>query len=148
MFQTHIARIELALRCKDELACFAASLWLTPEEAAKQVAPYVPEIVGWTLEEKQELLAASIERTMLELGKRGPSAHELTAALLDQVATGHRLVRQSALLALPKIAKLPCTECVEKLDDTLRAAEGDATQADLVLELKLLRNYFAWAGVK
>src|SRR5262249_37839591 len=44
MFQTHIARISIAIRCKQDLACFAGTLKLTPEEAAKNNASYIRDI--------------------------------------------------------------------------------------------------------
>ena len=89
-----------------------------------------------------------MERAVLEIGKRGAKAQGLTSALLDQVATDQRTIRQSILLALPKIAKLPCAECVEKLDLAIRANEGKSALADLVAETVMLRNYFGWAGTK
>lgn len=148
MFQMHIARVEVALRCKEDLRCYAASFGLTTDDAARNVVPYIKDVFDWTAEEKRDLVAAAVERAVLEIGKRGAKAQELTATLLDQATTEHRLIRQSILLALPKIAKVPCTECVDKLDLAIKAAEGKRTLADLAVETVLLRNYFAWAGTK
>jgi hypothetical protein len=146
MFQTHIARVEIAMRCKSDLACFGASLSATPDTAAANVARYIPDIRTWSEDEKRGLVAAAIERAMLEIGKQGPAAVALTDRLLDAVTSTDRLIRQSILLALPHIAKLPCTSCEAKLDAAMHADEGNPTIADLANETRILRDYFAWAG--
>ena len=143
MFQTHIARIEIAIRCKQDLQCYAASLKLKPEEAAKNNAKYIKDIKDWTDDEKKGLVEAGVERAMLEIGKAGPKASGLTDTLLDAAKSDVRLVRQSVLLALPKVAKLPCTPCVAKLDAAIKAGEGKTTLGDLNLETTMLRNYYA-----
>lgn len=143
MFQTHIARIEIAIRCKKDLQCYAASLKLKPEEAAKNNAKYIADIKDWTDDEKKGLVEAGVERAMLEIGKAGPAASGLTDTLLDAAKSDVRLVRQSVLLALPKVAKLPCTPCVSKLDAAIKAGEGKTTLGDLNLETTMLRNYYA-----
>lgn len=119
MFQAHIARIEVAIRCKEERACLAASLRMAPDDAAKHVSPYIRDVFDWTAEEQQELIAAA-----------------------------RREVRQAILLALPRIAKLPCTACVDKLDLAIEAAGKAAGRDDLATEASMLRHYFAWAGTK
>ncbi|MGE5187276.1 MAG: hypothetical protein ACM31C_34750 [Acidobacteriota bacterium] len=146
MFQTHVARIAVVLRCKDDLACYGGTLALTPDAAANAVAPWIHDLAAWTADEKLGLVEAAAERAMLELGKRGARAEGQTAALLDAVAGDDRLIRQSILLALPKIAKLPCDDCIAKLDAAIAAGEGKVTLADLQLETQLLRNFFLWAG--
>jgi hypothetical protein len=148
MFQVHIARIEVAIRCKEDLACYAASLRLTTDEAAKNVLPYVKDVFDWTPEEQRRLIEAAVDRAMLELGKRGDKAQELTAALLEHVATDSRAIRQAILLALPRIAKAPCAECVEQLDAAIEAAQGKPALTDLAFEARSLRAYFARSGTK
>lgn len=148
MFQTHIARIEVAIRCKQDLKCYAATLQLKPEESAKNAAKYIKDIGAWTDDEKKALVDANVERAMLEIGKQGHKATELTDTLLDAAKSDVRLVRQSVLLALPKIAKIPCANCEAKLDAAIKAGEGKSTIGDLNLETTMLRNYFSWAGGK
>lgn len=148
MFQTHIARIAVAIRCKKDLACYANTLKQTPEESAKHLAPYIKDIKDWTKDEKLGLLEGEVERAMLELGKAGPKAAQFTDALLDAAKSDNRLIRQSILLALPKVAKVPCESCEAKLDAAIKAGEGKTTLGDLNLETTMLRNYFAWAGGK
>jgi hypothetical protein len=147
-FQRNIAQIDLAIRCKEDLACFAASLQLTPDEAIKGLVPYVKDVLAWTAEDKRDLVVAVGERAALEIARRGARAQEHTGALLDQVTTEHNVLRQSILFALPKIAKVPCAACVEKLDLAVKSGEGKPGLSELTLETALLRNYFVWAGAK
>ncbi|HET7505765.1 MAG TPA: hypothetical protein VFK02_32320 [Kofleriaceae bacterium] len=148
MFQTHIARIEIAIRCKQDIACYAASLKLKPEEAAKNNARYIKDIKDWTKDEQLGLVEANVERAMLEIGKRGDKASALTDVLLDNATSDNRLIRQSILLALPKIAKVPCANCEAKLQAAIKAGEGKTTLGDLNLETTMMKNYFGWAGGK
>jgi hypothetical protein len=148
MFQSHIARIEIALRCKQDLNCYAASLKLTPEAAAKNIASYIKDIKSWTKDEQLGLVEAGVERAMLEIGKRGSKASSLTETLLDAVKSDVRLIRQSIQLALPKIAAVPCLSCEAKLQAAIRAGEGKTTLSDLNFETTMMMHYFAWAGGK
>ena len=143
MFQTHIARIEIAIRCKQDMQCYVGALKLKPEEAAKNNAKYIKDMKDWTDDEKKGLVEAGVERAMLEIGKQGQKASGMTDTLLDAAKSDVRLVRQSVLLALPKVAKLPCNACVTKLDAAIRAGEGKTTLGDLNLETTMLRNYYA-----
>jgi len=150
MFQTHIARIEVAIRCKDNLDCYADTLKLAmpdikkgSETAAKNCADYIKDLKDWTQDEKVQLVEGEVERAMLEIGKRGKKAEKYTDTLLEAAKSDDRLVRQSILLALPKIATVPCKECEKKLAAAVKAGEGKSTLGDLNLETTMLRNYFA-----
>jgi hypothetical protein len=145
MVQTHVARVEITIHCKADLGCYGATLNQSEADLLARIKPYVPDIETWTREEKQGVVDASIERAMLELGKRGAAAADLTDALLDAATSDHRIVRESILLALPHIAKLPCARCVTKLDRAIKAGEGKTTLDALNLETSVLRNYFRWA---
>ena len=124
---------------------FSQPFSLTPDDAARNVAPYIKDVTAWSTDEKLGLVEAAVERAMLELGKRGASAEAQTALLLDHAGSEQRIVRQSILLALPRIAKLPCTSCVAKLDLAIAAGRDKATLGDLTVETTILRNYFVWA---
>ncbi|HEX3765283.1 MAG TPA: hypothetical protein VHW23_41585 [Kofleriaceae bacterium] len=147
LFQSHIARIEVAIRCKD-INCYAGALQLKPADAARFNASYIKDIKDWTPDEQLGLVEGAVERAMLELGKRGSKASSLTDKLLDSAKSDNRLIRQSVLLALPKIAAVPCANCEAKLQDAIRAGEGKTTLGDLNLETTMMKNYFAWAGGK
>jgi hypothetical protein len=148
MFQTHIARIEVALRCKQDMSCYVGTLKETPDQAVKFLESRIKGVDAWSKEDKAGLLDGEVERAMLEVGKQGQKATQYADALLDAAKTDDRLVRQSILLALPKIAKVPCDNCEQKLDAAIKAGEGKSTLGDLNNETTMLRNYFAWAGGK
>jgi hypothetical protein len=148
MFQTHIARIEVALRCKQDMNCYAGTLTETVDQAVGFMKHYIKDVDKWSKEDKQGLLEGEVERAMLEIGKQGQKLNNLTDPLLNAAKTDNRLIRQSILLALPKIAKVPCANCETKLDAAVKAGEGKSTLGDLNLETTMLRNYFAWAGGK
>lgn len=148
MFQAHIARMAVALRCGDNAGCYADTL-KEPKDGSSlttKVGQYIKDIGSWTDEEKKLLYPATVERAMIELGKRGQAASEYTTLLLDHAVSDDRVVRQSILLALPKIAKVPCDACETKLQAAIKAGEGKSTLAELNVETQMLRNYFSWAG--
>lgn len=192
MFQSHIARIEIAMRCQNDLTCYSKSLTAKPDEVYGNVSKYfeikalaacsgkgsdcyVAHLKGlpapnkidfkptdntanlakffddlktWSNDEKLGLLEGNIERAMLELGKKGSGASQFTELLLDNAKSDNRLIRQSILLALPKIANVPCNSCEAKLDAAIKAGEGKTTLGELNLETTMLRHYFSWAGGK
>jgi hypothetical protein len=146
MFQTHVARIAVVLRCRTDASCHAASLESVPDRAADQLTRYLVDVRSWTRDEKAGLVEASIERSMIELGKLGVAADAYSGALLDAAKSDNRIIRQSILLALPKITKVPCASCVEKLDAAIKAGEGKTALGDLNYETELVRQYFARTG--
>ncbi len=145
-FQTHIARIEIAARCKDDLGCYTATLKAKPEDVISKLGSYIKDFKDWDAEEKAMLVSAQVERAMLELGKRGQKASGQAATLLAAAKSDDRLVRQSILLALPKVVKVPCDDCEAKLDEAIKAGAGKTTLSELNVETEMLRNYFSWAG--
>lgn len=150
VFETHIARIELAVYCNgqgDPLECRAKALDATPEDVFNRVKQYINP-ANYTEDDKKELRVAQIERAMLDLGKAGPKAAAQLPKLLDAVKSKDRLLRQSVLLALPKVAPKSCTECATKLDEALKAGAGDTTLGDLNAETEVLRSYFSGAVEK
>jgi hypothetical protein len=148
LFEYHIARIQTGIRCGEKLDCYAETLKLKPEETKKFVAQYISDLDQWTKDELQQLLEGNVERAMLELGKRGQAASQYTDLLLDNAKSDNRIIRQSILLALPKIAKIPCQTCEAKLDIAIKAGEGKTALRELQLDTTMMRNYFSWAGGK
>jgi hypothetical protein len=182
LFQSHIARIEIAIRCKDDINCYAKTLTEKPDEAyaaaskyfsidivkkcgkdnacykkelqfkpdssEANVATHAATFSVWSNEEKLLLLEGNVERAMLEIGKKGSAAAGLTETLLDNAKSDNRLIRQSILLALPKIAAIPCNNCEAKLAKAIKAGEGKTTLGGLNFETMMLKYYFSWAGGK
>ncbi len=180
LFETHAARIEIAMHCKDDPACYVATLVPVPTEPDKDadgnpklgpdgkpklkapdiqtkckadwaaVSPRLKaasaeiEVAKYTDEEKLEVCIAQIERALLELGKMGPKAKSAALEiLLYNVSSDDRLVRQSILLTLPKVAGKECAKCGEMLDAAIRAAAGKDALRELNFETQVLRSYFA-----
>ena len=147
MFQTHIARIEVALRCGKDVSCYIKTLSMKPADAVNDCRKYIKDIDKWSQDEQMGLLEGEIERAMLELGKLGAAASGTTEAMLDAAKTDDRMIRQSILLALPKVAKVPCDyvrgqaqhrdQGGRRQDDGRRARPRDR---------RCSRNYFSWAG--
>ena len=116
------------------------------EVIGQRMKKYLKDWSEWSPEDKKLLVPAQAERAMLELGKMGQKASGQTGVLLDAAMTDDRIIRQSVLLALPKIAPTPCTECETKLNAAIKAGEGKTTMTELNVETIILRNYFSWAG--
>lgn len=142
MFQTHVARIEIAIRCKDDPRCLAAGLRATVADVEAHVAPHLAGVASWTADEKTDLVDAASERAMIELAKQGTAASELTPVVLEGLGTASWIVREVILVALPRIAKLPCLTCVTRLDAVIAADGGKSELAALAVEHTIVRNYF------
>ncbi|MBE7449406.1 MAG: HEAT repeat domain-containing protein [Kofleriaceae bacterium] len=172
LFETHAARIEIAMHCKDDVACYVGLLPAIPAaetdedgnprplkgpdvnakckadwaglSARLKAASSDIEVDKYTDEEKLEACIAQIERALLEVGKMGPKAASVALpVLLYNVMTDDRLVRQSILLALPKVAGKDCVECGAKLDAAIKAGSGKDSLRELNFETQVLRSYFA-----
>jgi hypothetical protein len=110
----------------------------------------VTDASAWTAAERKELVDAEIERAVLELRRTGRAASGQVPALLAQIATPERLddrlVREAVLLALPRIAALPCDACRDELAAVVEAGQGKAELNELTYETSLLVAYYTWAG--
>ncbi len=144
VFETHIARIEIAMRCGTSAECYGKTLDATFDQIQGGLSKYI-NFADYTKDDKDEILAAQIERAMLELGKMGPAAASQTDLLLDKVKSDDRIIRQSIQLALPKIAGKQCKQCGAKLDAAIAAGEGKTTLGDLNYETTVLRSYWGLA---
>ncbi|MBK9032632.1 MAG: HEAT repeat domain-containing protein [Myxococcales bacterium] len=145
VFETHIARVEIAMRCGDKVECYGATLDAKWEDVKPKLDPYISGLAQFKQDEKDEILAAQIERAMLELGKMGPAAASQTDKLLEAAKSTDRIIRQSVQLALPKIAGKDCKDCGAKLDEAIAAGEGKTTLGDLNYETTVLRSYWGEA---
>jgi hypothetical protein len=174
LFETHVARIEIAMHCKTEgAACYVKTLapipaiennedgtpkprkapqiaehckanWASIAKRLQEASNNVIEVGKYTDEEKQEVCIAQIERALLELGKMGTSASgPALETLLYNVRSDDRLVRQSILLALPKVAGKDCKTCGTELDAAIKNGEGKDSLRELNFETQVLRSYFS-----
>ena len=143
VFETHIARIEIAMHCKADPACLGGTLTAKFDDIKPRLDKWIKGLDGFTPDEKAEIVAAQIERAMLDLGKMGDKGGSQTEALLTAARSDDRLIRQSVLLALPKIAGKACKDCGAKLDAAIAAGQGKTTLGDLNYETQVLRSYFS-----
>ncbi len=171
LFETHAARIEIAMHCKDNADCYAQTLPAIPavekDEDGNDKPLKTPDVNGkckadwpaiskrikeankdievekYTDEEKLEVCIAQIERALLEISKMGKKASSTLPVLLYNVSSDDRLVRQSILLTLPKVADRNCVECGQKLDAAIKAGQGKDALRELNFETQVLRSYFA-----
>ena len=140
--------IDILKKCGKSNSCYAKELGIGKDGGSSGLAAWAKSFETWGADEKLSLLEGHIERAMLEIGKQGSKAQSLTETLLDNAKSDNRIIRQSILLALPKIAKIPCNTCEEKLQKAIRAGEGKTTLGNLNLETTILKYYFSWAGGK
>ena len=125
----NVQRIEIAVECKQDPACYAKALPPTQKDFHAG-GPGVPRA----------------ERALLELGKMGERARAQTDALLAGADTTERFVRQGILLALPRVAPLPCPKCADRLDQIIDKQADTSTLDFLTGETRIVYHYFLWAG--
>jgi len=149
LFETHVARVEIGIHCQEDPACYAATLYEPDKwqdkwtEVAGRLKAYIKGLDKYGDDEKKEVLAAQIERAMIELGKMGARAHDAaTDALLKAAKSDDRIVRQSVLLALPKVAGKDCKECGPRLDEVITASQGKDALRELTFETEVLRAFW------
>ncbi len=168
-FEAHLARVEIATRCDGKPECLMKAFEAKPEDVFALVKKQngspvtVKNTAGkdvsvtlfandkeWGDGDKADLLNAQIERAVLDLRRLGPAAAGQTTALLakvnDKKYLEDRLIRQAIMLALPRIAKLPCVECKTELEKLAKAGQGKAELNALNYETQLAISYFTWAG--
>ena len=138
MFQTHVARIELAVRCADNVDCYATALKVTPSDAVLQLRASIPDVENWSDDEKQGLVEAYVDRAILELGRR-PGGDAKTGDIVALLASDNRLIREAALLHVARLAK--CAPCVARLDAVVEADRGKTHIAALAVETQIVRLF-------
>src|SRR5215470_5899948 len=124
-----LQRIAIAAECGRDPACYAKALPPTVKDF-KVGSPNLPRA----------------ERALLEIGKLGDAASSQTDALLAGADTTERFVRQGVLLALPRIAKLPCQKCADRLNEVIEKQADTTTLDFLTGETRIVYHYFLWAG--
>jgi HEAT repeat protein len=126
-----VARLDIGVKCTadaDPPTCYAKTLSADDLAVGK---PGLPRA----------------ERAMLELGKMGDKGAKALDTLLDPKNAGsdQRFVREPLLMALTRIAPLPCKQCAEKLEKVIEGQSQQTTLDDLNRETRLVYHYFLWA---
>jgi len=148
-FEDHIAKIEIAQHCAGDVNCLVGTFDADPKAIlARLKAGYITSTGDWNDDDLADLKTAQIERAILELRKQGAGAKAALPKLLEHLKDTDRLVRQSILLALPRIAPLPCDDCKAKLDEAVQAGQAKQELSELTYETQLMAAFYAWAGKK
>jgi len=170
-FEAHLARVEIAIRCGGKADCLMKAFDAKPADVFKQVKAMNTKPVTvqnaakkdvsvvlfaddkeWGEGDQADLANAQIERAVLDLRRQGAAASGQVSALLaklnDKKYMEDRLIRQAIMLALPRIAKVPCDECKTQLEKLAKAGQGKAELNSLNYETQLAISYFTWAGKK
>jgi HEAT repeat protein len=118
-------RIGIAAECGPDAVCYT-----------KALPPTVKEFKVGTAN------LPRAERALLEIGKLGENGRAQTDALLAAADTTERFVRQGLLLALPRIAPLPCQKCADRLDEVIEKQADTTTLDFLTGETRIVYHYF------
>ncbi|ACY14354.1 HEAT repeat domain-containing protein [Haliangium ochraceum] len=140
-FEQNLARAHAGARCKKDPACYGKILSESADDFAKSMGKLVDGLDTWTDEEKESLRIAASERALLELAKMGAKGRPALDQVIAVVDSTDRVVRQGAMLAMVHTAEMPCTKCVEKLDEIIKE-QDQSTLAQLTLDTRAVRNYF------
>jgi hypothetical protein len=147
-FEQNLTRAHTGVECKKDPQCYVSILDKTPDDIGKDLAAYIKDWKDWSDQEKTDLKVAAVDRALLELRKMGNKAESVTGKLLEKVDSTDRITRQGILLALVKVAKLPCGECADRLSAVIKEQKDQSTLQALAVETQAVHNYFLWAGTK
>lgn len=125
-FQQSLYRAEVGIACGDDVACLLAYL------DANDIAMDKPGL-------------PRAERALLELAKLGDKGATAVDKLLKHAGSTERFVRQGVLLALTKVAPLPCKKCEEELGKIIEAQASMTTLDYLTADTRIVMYWFRWA---
>ncbi len=169
-FENHLARVEIATRCAGKPDCYMQAFDAKPDDVFAKVKAQNSKPIEvtagkdnhkasvvlfadakeWGDGDKADLTQAQIERAVLDMRRLGSAASGQVTVLLqklnDKRFLEDRLIRQAIMLALPRIAKLPCDQCKIELEKLAKAGQGKAELNALNYETQLAISYFTWAG--
>ena len=145
-FEQNLARAHVAVMCKKDAACYADILDKKPDDIGTALSKYIKDFDKWSDDEKKNLLVGAIERSLIELRKMGKDGAPATDKLLEKVDSEDGITRQGILMALVKIAPLPCDQCVKRFDEVLAKQKDQTTLQRLSVETQAVRGFFLWAG--
>jgi HEAT repeat protein len=144
LFWQHKVRAMVGVACQEDPSCYVRFLKLAPEQVAAELK--LPDGAEVKKEVKDAYRIAAQERALLELAKLGPKAAASLPALLELADSTERLIREGVLLAMVQVAKTPCDECTQRLDDVIKTQEDQDRLSFLTADTRVVRNYFAGAS--
>lgn len=145
-FEQNLVRAHVGVTCKRDPQCYVGILDKKADDIGKELSKYLKDWDDWSDQDKTNLKVAAVDRALLEIRKLGAKARPVTDKLLEKVDSEDRITRQGILLALVKIAELPCEKCVKRLEEVVAEQKEQSTLQSLTVETEAVRNYFLWAG--
>jgi hypothetical protein len=143
-FEQYKTRARVGIKCKADPTCLGAYLDKSADEIVDELQ--IPSGGEMSPATKQAYRIAAIDRALVELGKMGKRGRPVLPKLLVHVGSTERLVRQGILLALVRIAEVPCQKCVDRLTEVVESQKDQTTLDYLTADTKIVRNYFLRAG--
>lgn len=145
-FEQNLARAHIGTTCKKDPKCYVETLDKSEEDIGKSLSKYIKNWKDWSKQEKTDLKIAAVERSLVELRKMGKDARPVVDTLLKHVESKDRITRQGSLMALVKIAELPCDKCADRLQEVITKQKNESTLAALTVETQAVQYFFLWAG--
>lgn len=145
-FEQNLVRAYVGVKCKKNPTCYSKMLDVEPDELQQGLKSHIKDWKKWSDDEKKALVTPAQERALLEMAKMGKGARSELDTILARVDSKDRILREGCFLVLMQAAALPCTKCVERLDEVIKAQKKDDTLKALTAQTESVRNYFRWAG--
>ena len=145
-FEQNLVRAYVGVKCKKDPKCYSEMLEVKPDDLYKGLKSEIKDWKKWSDDEKNALRMPAYERALFELAKMGKGAQSEIDTILAKVDSKERILREGCFLVLMQAAPLPCTKCVERLDEVIKQQGKDDTLKALTAQTESVRNYFRWAG--
>jgi HEAT repeat protein len=126
-FEENKWRAEVGIECGEKPECYAKYL---EADDIRLGEPGLPKA----------------ERALITLTKMGQKAQPVLDQLLAHADSADRIIRQGVLLALPRVAPMPCDKCVARLTDVIEKQKDQTTLDYLTSDTRIVLAYFQWAG--
>jgi HEAT repeat protein len=149
LFLQHKVRALVGITCGQDPKCYVKYLQLGPDAIVTDLKLQAPPKLTkdddgtWSKAAKESFQIAAQERSLFEIAKLGPKASEAMPLLLKLADSTERLLREGVLLAMVQVAKKPCQECTQRLDEVIEAQKDQDRLSFLTSDTRVVRNYFA-----
>jgi len=149
LFLQHKVRALVGIACGSDPKCYTKYLELGPEAIVTDLKlPPAPKLTKdddgtWSKAAKESFQIAAQERALFEIAKLGDKAQAALPLLLKLADSTERLLREGVLLAMVQVAKKPCNECTQRLDEVIEAQKDQDRLSFLTADTRVVRNYFA-----
>jgi hypothetical protein len=146
LFEQHKARAMVGVKCKADPACYIGYLDKSTDDVIKDLG--IKADPKWKKATRDGFRTAALERALIEIAKLGPKAAAALPGLLANAEVTDRIIRQGVLLAMARVAKLPCDACATRLAAVVDAQKDQTTLDYLTADTRIVLNYFVATGGK